>query len=38
MSYTEIYAFNKNAQAEFYGEVKNAHRGAMAIWSFFEQF
>jgi hypothetical protein len=37
MSYTEIYAFNKNAQAEFYGEVKNSHRGAMAIWTYFEE-
>ena len=33
MSYTEIYTFNKEGNAEMTGEVKNAFRGAMAVWS-----
>lgn len=32
MSYTEIYKFKKNGDAELFAEVKNAFRGAMAIW------
>jgi hypothetical protein len=32
MSYTEIYKFKKNGDAEMFAEVKNAFRGAMAIW------
>lgn len=32
MSYTEIYAFKRDGDAELYSEVKNAWRGAMAVW------
>ena len=32
MSYTEIYKFKKDGNAERFAEVKNAFRGAMAIW------
>ncbi len=37
MSYTEIYKFNKEGQAEMIGEVKNAFRGAMAVWTILEK-
>ena len=37
MSYTEIYKFKKNGDAEFIGETKNSHRGAMAIWVHLEK-
>lgn len=37
MSYTEIYGFNKEGNAYFQGEVKNALRGAMAIWGILEE-
>lgn len=36
MSYTEIFGFDKEGNAYSYGEVKNAFRGAMAIWSILE--
>ncbi len=36
MSYTEIYGFNKEGFAYSEADVKNAHRGAMAIWSILE--
>lgn len=37
MSYTEIYAFEKDGNACFYSEVRNAWRGAMAIWRTLEE-
>ncbi len=37
MSYTEIYKFKKDGHAEFLDEVKNAFRGAMAIWIIVEK-
>ena len=37
MSYTEIYKFNKNGNAEAIGEIRNAFRGAMAVWSSLEK-
>jgi len=37
MSSTEIYKFKKNGDAEFIGETKNAHRGAMSVWSHLEK-
>ncbi|WP_116787651.1 hypothetical protein [Flavobacterium psychrotrophum] len=33
MSYTEIFKFNKDGEAECFAEIKNSHRGAMAIWN-----
>ena len=32
MSYTELYAFNKQGTAKFIGETSNSHRSAAAIW------
>lgn len=37
MSYTEIYKFNKKGNAEDLAEVKNAWRGAMAIWNIMDE-
>ena len=37
VSYTEIYGFDKEGNAYFQGEVKNAWRGAMAVWSILEE-
>jgi hypothetical protein len=37
MSYTEIYKFNKEGNAECFAEVRNAFRGAMAIWMSVER-
>jgi hypothetical protein len=37
MSYTEIYGFDKKGNAYFQGEVKNACRGAMAVWRILEE-
>lgn len=37
MSYTEIYAFNKKGFAYFYGEIRNAWRGAPAVWREIEK-
>lgn len=37
MSYTEIYKFNSNGDAEFFNEVPNAWRGAMQIWRTLEK-
>jgi hypothetical protein len=37
MSYTEIYKFNKDGTAEDIGEVRNAFRGAMAVWNSLEK-
>jgi hypothetical protein len=37
MSYTEIYGFDKEGNAYMENEVKNAHRGAMAIWNILEE-
>jgi len=37
MSYTEIYKFKKDGNIECFAEVKNAFRGAMAIWSNVEK-
>lgn len=36
MSYTEIFAFNKQGEALGLANVKNAWRGAMAIWTTLE--
>jgi hypothetical protein len=36
MSYTEIYKFKKNGEAQCLAEVKNAFRGAMSIWQILE--
>jgi len=37
MSYTEIYSFGKDGNAELTEEVHNAWRGAMAIWRIMEE-
>lgn len=37
MSSTEIYGFNKKGDAYLCGEVRNAFRGAMAIWGILEE-
>lgn len=37
MSYTEIYGFDKAGNAYFKDEVKNSHRGAIAVWSYLEE-
>lgn len=36
MSYTEIYAFGKDGNAHLAGEIHNAWRGGMAVWSIME--
>lgn len=33
MSYTEIFKFNKEGNSESYADIKNSHRGCMAIWN-----
>lgn len=33
MSYTELYAVNKQGDVEFYGEVRNSFAGAMHVWN-----
>ena len=37
MSYTEIYKFKKNGDAECFSEVRNSWRGAMAIWDILDK-
>jgi hypothetical protein len=37
MSYTEIYKFKSDGNPEEFVEVRNAHRGAMAVWDFMEK-
>ena len=37
MSYTEIYKFKKDGNAECFAEVKNAFRGAMSVWRIIEK-
>ncbi|MGJ0848163.1 hypothetical protein ACR77J_15845 [Tissierella praeacuta] len=37
MSYTEIFGFDKEGNAYFAGETKNAFRSAMAIWRILEE-
>ena len=37
MSYTEIYGFGESGKVEFYAEIKNAFRGAMAVWRYLEE-
>lgn len=37
MSYTEIYAFDKEGNAHLYGKIQNAWRGAMAVWRTMEE-
>ena len=37
MSYTELYKFKKDGNAEDLGEVKNGFRGAMAVWQILEK-
>ena len=37
MSYTEIYAFDKDGKAYLAGEVHNSWRGAMAVWRTMEE-
>ena len=37
MSYTEIYKFKKDGNAECFSEIKNAWRGAMAIWNILDK-
>lgn len=37
MSYTEIYTFSKDGACEDCHEVKNAWRGALAVWSLLER-
>lgn len=37
MSYTEIYKFKKNGNAQKIGDINNAFRGAMAVWSILEK-
>lgn len=36
MSCTELYGFDKNGNAYYYGEIDNAWRGAMMVWRYFE--
>jgi hypothetical protein len=36
MSYTEIYRITKKGNTVLAGEIRNAHRGAMAVWTFLE--
>ena len=37
MSVTEIYVFRKDGFARYYAGIRNAWRGAIAIWSFLEE-
>lgn len=37
MSNTEIYGFDKEGNAYFEDEIRNAWRGGMAVWSFLEE-
>lgn len=37
MSYTEIYGFRQDGQCEWCSEVRNAWRGAMAVWQDLEK-
>lgn len=37
MSYTELFGFDKNGDAFYYSEVRNAWRGGMAIWQRLEE-
>ena len=37
MSYTEIFAFNKEGNAYMAGMARNAWRGAMTIWNIMEE-
>lgn len=37
MSYTEIYAFDKEGNAHLYGKTHNSWRGAMAVWRTMEE-
>lgn len=37
MSYTEIFGFDKEGNAYLAGKVKNAFRGAMAVWRYLEE-
>ena len=37
MSYTEIYKFDSKGEPEMFAEVRNAHRGAMAVWDYLEK-
>jgi hypothetical protein len=37
MSYTEVYRFKKNGEAQLFDEHRNAHRWAMAIWIIMEE-
>lgn len=37
MSYTEIYKFKKDGNAECFSEIKNAWRGAMAVWNILDK-
>jgi len=37
MSYTEIFGFDKEGNAYGQADIRNAHRGAMAIWSILEK-
>lgn len=34
MSYVEIFKFDKEGNSESYANIKNAYRGAMAVWNF----
>lgn len=37
MSYTEIYKFKNNGEAELHTEIKNSWLGAMAVWIFLDK-
>jgi hypothetical protein len=37
MSYTEIYKFKKDGNAECFAEIRNAYRGAMLVWRIIEK-
>ncbi|MDD3029850.1 MAG: hypothetical protein PHS57_06195 [Alphaproteobacteria bacterium] len=37
MSYTEIYGFNSRGECEWMAEIRNAWRGAMAVWQDLEK-
>ena len=37
MSYTELYKFKKDGNAESLGEIKNALRGAMLVWGILDK-
>lgn len=37
MSYTELFLFNQSGDAEGFADIRNSHRGAMAVWLALER-